>query len=258
MAHSYIRVNDLRDYRKLRYDVTPLYYQVLTVLRNQIGTTWKKGDLIPPEHALAREFGTSVGTVRRALELLEREGLLERRHGVGNRVRRPMPGSEEQRLSGSLKDLMQFGRQARVRLLSRSTIVPPQAALEALQLDEGQKVTFIRRVVYVKGLPLALLRTYFLVQYDSAIADSDLNALPMVVLLEQKCGVKLARGEQTIQAKASGVDTGKALRIPLGFPLLAVTRKYYDQDGHPVLYTAGEYRADRYQCVVSLEPGRGL
>jgi GntR family transcriptional regulator len=73
----------------------PLYLQVSEMLIQDIQTGYiTDGERLPPERDLAREFGISVGTLRKALSDLEAKGLLERRQGSGNYVRAlPMPDS---------------------------------------------------------------------------------------------------------------------------------------------------------------------
>ena len=45
------------------------------------------GERLPPERALAKELGISVGTLRLALAELTRRGMLERIQGSGNYIR---------------------------------------------------------------------------------------------------------------------------------------------------------------------------
>ena len=47
---------------------------------------WKPSAAIPNESDLAREFGVSAGTMRKALDLMEAERLLTRRQGRGTFV----------------------------------------------------------------------------------------------------------------------------------------------------------------------------
>lgn len=49
----------------------------------------KPGQRLPAETALAKEYKTSLPTMREALTLLLTEGLIDKKHGVGNFVRKP-------------------------------------------------------------------------------------------------------------------------------------------------------------------------
>lgn len=65
----------------------PLYAQVASYLRERItSSTWSPMAPLPNEAALAKDIGVSVGTVRKALEILEEERLIQRRQGRGTFV----------------------------------------------------------------------------------------------------------------------------------------------------------------------------
>ena len=70
-----------------RFSNRPLYLQLRDALAERIaGGQWKPGSAIPNESDLAREFGVSTGTMRKALDLMETERLLTRRQGRGTFV----------------------------------------------------------------------------------------------------------------------------------------------------------------------------
>src|SRR5262245_10005748 len=59
--------------------VTPIYLQVRDALVERIASgEWKPRSAIPNEGHLAREFGVSSATIRKALELMEAKGLITR------------------------------------------------------------------------------------------------------------------------------------------------------------------------------------
>ena len=70
-----------------RFSTKPLYLQLRDALAERIASgEWKPGTAIPNESDLAREFGVSAGTMRKALDLMEAEHLLTRRQGRGTFV----------------------------------------------------------------------------------------------------------------------------------------------------------------------------
>ncbi len=237
---------------------TPLYYQIASVLRDRLGTTWKTGDLLPSEQDLAREFEVSVGTMRRAIQILVEEGHLSRHQGKGTVVRQPIFGMNRLRLTGSLADIMQFEPHARVKLISRRRVVAPPEVRLALNLPEREKVGFFRRLVRIERKPLAYLESYVPIRYESAIPTADLAHMPIVSILERTLGLEMSRCEQSIGAQVAGASTAAILRVPVGFPVLSISRTYYGAKDAVIFYSTGEYRADMYRCVVLLEPGRGL
>jgi GntR family transcriptional regulator len=67
----------------------PRYLQISERLTREIAAGLRPdGARLPPELALARECGVAVGTLRKALAELAANGLLVRRQGSGNYVRR--------------------------------------------------------------------------------------------------------------------------------------------------------------------------
>jgi len=66
----------------------PLYQRVRDQIAQGIGKTWRPGDAIPSEAELARTHRVALGTLRKALDILVAEGLLERFQGKGTFVRR--------------------------------------------------------------------------------------------------------------------------------------------------------------------------
>src|SRR5512134_1810140 len=70
-----------------RFATRPLYLQVRDALASRIAMgEWKPNAAIPNETDLAREFGVSPGTMRKALDLMEGERLLTRKQGRGTFV----------------------------------------------------------------------------------------------------------------------------------------------------------------------------
>lgn len=78
-------------------DPLPRYYQVFTSLCERIqGGEFGHGDTLPPERQLVREYGVSRITIVKALDLLDRKGLIDRQHGRGTFVTEPTRTSAEE------------------------------------------------------------------------------------------------------------------------------------------------------------------
>ncbi|MGC9468677.1 MAG: GntR family transcriptional regulator [Anaerolineae bacterium] len=80
-------------------DPLPRYYQVYSSLLERIRAgEFAPGDMLPSERQLTRDYGVSRITTIKAMDLLEREGLIEQQQGRGSFVRdQPNSGSEEPR-----------------------------------------------------------------------------------------------------------------------------------------------------------------
>ena len=61
----------------------PIYQRLKDALAARIAKgEWKPGEAIPPESQLAEEHQVAVGTMRKAIEGLVLDGLVERRQGL--------------------------------------------------------------------------------------------------------------------------------------------------------------------------------
>ncbi|MBR5295327.1 MAG: GntR family transcriptional regulator, partial [Clostridia bacterium] len=65
----------------------PAYMQVYTALKDAINKKiYDAGDILPPEPELEKKFGFSRTTIRKAVDMLAREGYISVRQGSGTRV----------------------------------------------------------------------------------------------------------------------------------------------------------------------------
>jgi len=63
---------------------TPLYLQVKDlILKKIIDAGYGPGNLLPSESSLAKTYGTSISTIRQAINLMVAEGILSRKQGKG-------------------------------------------------------------------------------------------------------------------------------------------------------------------------------
>ncbi len=70
----------------------PVYRQIVDQIRYQIaGGTLRPGDRLPSVRELARQLPVNQNTVLKAYDLLERDGLLDRRQGDGTFVQGTAP-----------------------------------------------------------------------------------------------------------------------------------------------------------------------
>lgn len=237
----------------------PKYHQVYLVLREQLGDGRFAGPL-PGELALAGQFGVSRVTVRRALERLAAEGLIDRSPGRGTLPRVPAvtaavaaardEGSRAQ-LSGLLENIVTMGLATKVKVLECEVIAAPAAVAQALQLEPGAKVQKARRVRSTREGPLSLITTYVPAALAQGFGRRELMKKPILILLEE-AGVRIGHATQTISARLADTSSAAQLAVDVGSALLAVTRLICDQRGRPVQWLHGLYRPDRYQYQMQL------
>nr|WP_211111761.1 GntR family transcriptional regulator [Azospirillum aestuarii] len=210
------------------------------------------GCRLPGEPALAAEHEVSRVTVRRALDLLEKEGLVQRKAGSGTFVHdtrsvRPIVAD----LSNVLSHLIDMGRSTDVKLLSFGYVAPPEAIAESLGLKPGERVQRSVRVRLIDGEPFSYLTTHVPEWLGLTYSEAELAARPLLELIERS-GVKTERATQAINATLAGPEPAAALDLEIGSPLLTLTRVVHDPSGRGVEHLHALYRPDRYSFHMDL------
>jgi GntR family transcriptional regulator len=231
----------------------PLYYQLEQQLRSRISAgEFPHGGTLPTEDQICREYKVSRITVRRALDGLQREGLIERRRGLGSFVCEKRIGINSQ-LTGSLTEFMATAGSLRTSHLSLKKAKPPAAVRQKLKLDASDPATLLRTIGFLDGLPIA----YYEIWVPSDIGDTlnvkeiD-NNLPVIRAVERLGKVRVTRAEQTIGPGRAGDDAARHLHIDPDAPILHVERIYYAKE-RPIELANVRYHPDRYRYAIELK-----
>lgn len=237
----------------------PKYHQLYLVLREQLGDGRHAAGL-PGELALAGQFGVARVTVRKALEQLEAEGLIERTPGRGTvPVKRPATGATPERaqLTGLLENIVSMGLRTSVKVLACSVVPAPEAVARPLALPTGAPVQKAVRVRSTREGPLSHITTWVPEALACGFGRRELARQPILLLLEAQ-GVRIGRAEQAISARLADAEVARHLDVAVGSALLAVQRLIYDADDKPVQWLQGLYRPDRYQYQMQLSRVGGI
>lgn len=226
--------------------VVPLYHQVYVVLRQRIRSNeFDPGKPLPGEHQMAGEFGVSRVTIRRTLQSLELDGLVERRRGVGTfAVPNPVEFRDRYNIGGLLHAGVRDDVATESRNLKIAAIEPP--AHVALKFGSTDKVLMIQRLRHVRDEPFTLLTVYLPDRVARKVSRKSLEKLPALAAIEQ-AGLYLARTEQAVSAQAADEQAARVLGLPIGAPLIFMTSLFSDRDDEPLALLEGQYRPDMYE-----------
>lgn len=211
----------------------PLYQQVRDVFVQRIADGhWPPGRSIPSEIALAGELGVSQGTVRKALDTLASDHILERRQGKGTYVAEVT----------AERSLFQFFRMAApggarktpAHVESRLKRRPSQAEeIERLGLGVGDDVFDLRRVRSIDERPVIFER---IIVSAARFPGLDEKTLPntLYALYQSDYGISVIAASEELRAKAASPKVARALGLEEGAPVLHISRIATDLDGVPV------------------------
>jgi DNA-binding GntR family transcriptional regulator len=236
-----------------RSSPVPLYYQVATRLQELI----EKGEIgvgarIENEVDLAERLGVSRPTTRRAIQYLVERGMLVRKRGVGTqvvhpKVRRPVE------LSSLYDDLVAGDRAPRTDVLDLRVVPASDAVAAALSLSPGTPVTWIERLRYAAGEPLALMHNAIPVDVLELTAG-DLAGHGLYELL-RGAGHVPRIATQVIGARPATAAEARTLGEKRGASVLTMVRTAWDASGRALEYGSHLYRASRYSFELNLSAG---
>jgi len=187
------------------------------------------------EQALTKRFGVSRGTIRQALDVLVREGILLRTQGSGSFRAQPAASAHRFTLTQELTDSIRaIGTNSGVRNLSITLVPASYAVAEQLDVPIGTKVRKVVRTRAVDGKPIAYgvsyLRTdmvppFHKHDYTTSLGDLVRNRL-QVHIEERYCD---------LSTEAADEITAEALQVPLRSPVLKIGVFCVGRGGVPLL-----------------------
>jgi GntR family transcriptional regulator len=229
-----------------RFSTRPLYLQVRDALASRIAMgEWKPNAAIPNEGDLAREFGVSSGTMRKALDMMEGERLLTRRQGRGTFVNDQSSDELSVRYS-NIRTADGEHITGEINVLSITSASANAAECARLRLRPDDKVWRVQRVRMHKGEPFMVEEVAMpAVLFPDLDEQKDLPS--RVVVLAQQYGILLGKGEERVSIGAASPSVATALNVKPGAPILMLDRLVYNLDGRAVEWRVGMgHFADKY------------
>src|SRR6266576_1867017 len=186
------------------------------------------GARLETQRQLAKHFGVTLMTLRQALEVLEREKLIERRHGLGTFVAAPSIDYDILQLRRFAGDLSAKGERVATRLLGARFAGPDRRVADALGLGLGARVLVVERLRSVDGHPMSLQRSFLPGRIGDDVVRADLALTPLHLVLEHELGVVIARARETVSAVRLGRREARELGCPTGAHAFESERVSYD------------------------------
>lgn len=229
------------------------YAALAAALRQRIvGGHWAPGRAIPSEQALAAEHGVALGTLRRALDLLAEQGLVERVHGRGTFVRQGLSGAPMARF-------FRFGQAdgavPQSRILSRQVQGATAAVARQLALAAGEPALHLKRLRSMGGRPALLEDIWLPLPAFGPLVDDDPAGWGDLLypLFAQRCGVHVRRVVDSIGFGSLNTTQARALQLPTGHPCACVQRQAFDLTGRCIeaRTTRGDAQAFHYTVSIT-------
>ena len=229
----------------------PLYLQIRDIFSERIATAqWRSREPIPNEYELSVELGVSIGTIRKAMDILVAEGQVARKQGRGTFVADQESPQFTERL-----DRLRNADGSRIAWLKPivSHVVASPDDLERSQLrltDPDAMVIRIVRVRRDRGGPLKYEKTAVPCSRFPP-TEALFHVAEGIVSLSHAC--KITVGVATVQISVAAVDeeVAKALDVAKGTSLMQLRRVVAEAEGLPIECSVSWYALkDQYILTV--------
>jgi GntR family transcriptional regulator len=229
------------------------YGALATALRQRIvAGEWPPGHALPAETNLASEHGVALGTLRRALDVLVEQGLVERQHGRGTFVRSGLAGAPMLRFfrfgEGS-------GEVPSSRIASRQTLAAPAEVARRLRIGQGEEVLRLQRLRSLGGQPCLIEDIWLPLPLFAALSQGDTAEWGDLLYPQfaQRCSVHVTRAVDEIAFGTLSAPQARTLRLNAGHPCAIVTRQAFDLIGRCVELrtTRGDAHAFHYTVTIT-------
>jgi len=227
----------------------PLYSRLAMLMRQRIlGGRWVPQSQIPTIEGLMAEFGASRVTIRLALDMLERDGLIERFRGKGTFVTDHAEGLYRIRLGQSWDSLIEALKDTTPRLLETIDDISPPGE-EGLNCRLADSYSRLKRVHVRDNVAFAVMYIHLDRRWYCKAADRFKHEL-VIPVLQSLAGLKVGRAHQSLSIGCAEPEVAALLGVPIGVPVGMLRRVICDEDGVAVYVGDFTYRGDLIRMEV--------
>ena len=231
----------------------PKYAQIADVFRQRIARgTWTQGSRLPANEVLASEFGVSRVTIRQAVDLLVRDGLIEAQQGRGTFITGTVKQDRWLRVETTLSDLAEVYRDTSPEIINIS-----ESRTDApLFPEDGKpagKYVFMRRVHSRDHRPYCVISIYL----DEKIFrrhPKRFRRETVIPILKDLRDPRIRSARQTLTIGTADLEAARLLRIPLNSPVAEVRRVFTAADQTVMYLGEVTYRGDFVRIDMDLRP----
>lgn len=229
---------------------SPRYQQVTAILQRDIQSgLYPVGSLLPPEPQLCQQFAVSRHTVREAVRALCELGLVSRHQGVGTRVRANQLAKRYTASLSSLRDLMEYTQQTRLKYLGCQWVDAHENLARLIGCEPGERWLELNTYRYSVdgGVPIVHMRVYVRPECDGMQNDLEDGGAWIYGLIEKYGGQRILEAQQIIGAVAVPADSAKILGVQTDSPGLLVRRYYLGRAERLLSVSLNVYPVDRFE-----------
>lgn len=230
---------------------TNKYYDIYLKLRqNILDEVYPEGELLPSENAMAKAYGVSRETIRKSLDYLSQDGLIQKKQGLGSIVLNqslfnfPISGLT------SFKELSDTQEMTSKTLLIRNEkIQVDQKLRKKLKLPVGKEVIAIERVRTIEGQNVIYDYDYLNPDITGEIPDERLEH-SLYDYLENDMNLLIAFANKEIIVENVTENDRKNMDLrDEDNHLVVISSHVYLEDARYFQFSESRHRIDRFRFI---------
>lgn len=234
----------------------PIYQTVYERLRSDISMgLYKSGDVLPTEPELETIFQVSRTTVRKAIGILQSQGLISVRQGYGTIVLSNRPEDHYHKFHNvtAIREVFLCEDE---RFTLRGSRIEGMAAsgkiAQALKVEEGAPIYRMQRLLCLQEVPFGFISNYLRQDYFPGLDAFTGKVGNLYAFLERQYGVYFEKGDEVISATTADFIDAGLLSVDIGTPLLFCKRIAHWKGG-VLEYVESKLRPDKYELHLMME-----
>ena len=233
----------------------PLYEQLKLSLRKKVDEqVWQEGQRLPSEAELCADYDVSRITVRRAVDELVEEGVLERRQGKGTFVASSRMSVQMMPMNVIMQGFYILDTERKqTNVITKREYEANRHEREVLRLQEGDSVYVFTRQMMLDGKVCMLDRSTFPAGRYPGLFERVTDNMSTYRLLVEEYGVVMHCVHKEISHTYASVEQAKWLDCAVGTPLFRIYKVVYDPQGVPIHMSSSYMKADSIVFVTDNE-----
>lgn len=230
----------------------PAYAQLANIVRRQIAAgQFRPGDQLPSEAQLCRKYGISPMTVRRSINLLSDQGVVNTEQGRGTFVK-PVELSTASFDLNELGSLFMEGTAGDIKILDVRVVSADKKVASKLSIVIGEPSIYIRRLFLKRNRPIFYHRAYLIYDPTRPIVEAEMDATSLKGLFADVDNKMLKFGQLTIESTLMTEEEAELLDSSFPSAAFYLEHLFYDFKDQPMSWGWFIFPSDRLHFTTKI------
>jgi GntR family transcriptional regulator len=235
-----------------RKSFEPAYIQIANIIRQRIASgEYRPGSRLPSESELRKVYDVSPMTIRRSINLLLDQGVVDTIQGSGTFVR-PMALDAVAFKLEEFNRIIKDSEQTKVKLLEVQIERADDVIAQKLDISRGDRAILLRRLIFHEMDPVLYQKEYLIYDPSRPIVEAEMEVTSLHGLIYGTGESDLKYGKLVIEPIVLEEEEADLLNAPKKLPAFRLEHIFYDFYDHRVSWGRFTCRGDRFQFTTEI------